>query len=85
MYSYWQPSLFLIRWYNYYSFSLSIEWKERVNVLLKPNFLLVILNICSQNKASVVCIAKFGGNSGLKNLPIIITLNLGAKLPVYNT
>ena len=39
---------------------------RRVHVLLNLVFFLVILNICSQNQASVVFIAKFGSNSSLK-------------------
>ena len=39
---------------NYHLCSLSIEWKERVNVLLNPGFLLVIPNFCPQNQANVV-------------------------------
>ena len=43
--------------------------------LLNPGVLLVILNICSQNQANVVFIAKFGSNSDLKTISIIITPN----------
>ena len=42
---------------------------ERVNVLLNTDFLLVILNICSQNQANVVFIAKFRSNSCLIRKP----------------
>ena len=36
--------------------------RERINVRLNPDF---IQNICSQNQANVVFIAKFGNNKGL--------------------
>ena len=47
--------------------------QERVNVLLNPGFLLVILNVCSENLADFVFIPKLRSNSGLKKLPIYHT------------
>ena len=47
--------------YSLMHYCLSIEWKERVNVLLNPGCLLFFfLYICSKNQENVVFVAKLG-------------------------